>query len=147
MLKIYSSCSVFGSCLFSVGVRNNNVVNFLFFPFELSSCMPNNFLVSATAGEKCDTDITLPRYDSSEISAYSSNQNSDPLLTSACVTLWRSAEPQSTRGIWSGQWYRWYRGRLFFFSWGGFAKIFFSNQTFKPQQNCPHCHNPAECLD
>lgn len=103
MLKIYSSCHVFGSCLFSVGVGNNNVVNFLFFPFELSSCMRNNFLVSAAAGEKCDTDITLPRYDSPEISAYSSNQNSDPLLTSACVAPRRSAEPQSTCVIWSGQ--------------------------------------------
>lgn len=115
MLKIYSSCRVFGSCLFSVGVGNNNVVNFLFFPFELSSCMRNNFLVSAAAGEKCDTDITLPRYDSPEISAYSSNQNSDPLLTSACVAPRRSAEPQSTCVIWSGQWCRWFEGRLLFF--------------------------------
>lgn len=97
MLKIYSTCCLFGSCLFSVGVRNNNVVNFLFFPFELSACVCNNLLVSATAGEKCDTDISPLRYDSPEISAYSSNQNSDPQLTSACVALWQSAD------VWSDQ--------------------------------------------
>lgn len=71
--------------------------------------------MSATAGEKCDTDISLLRYDSPEICAYSSNQNSDSQLTSACVALWRSAVPQSTCVIRAGQWYPWFEGWFFFF--------------------------------
>lgn len=141
MLKIYSSCCLLGSCQFSGGVGNNNGVNFLFFPFELSACMCNNVLVSATAGEKCDTDISLLRYDSPEICAYGSNQNSDPQLTSACAAL--SAPPQSAGMSGSGQWYQWLRGRC---SVPPPAK-YFSNQTLRHQQETPRCHNPAVCLD
>lgn len=145
MLKIYSSCCLFGSCQFSGGVGNNNGVNFLFFPFELSACMCNNVLVSATAGEKCDTDISLLRYDSPEICAYGSNQNSDPQLTSACAAL--SAPPQSAGMSGSGQWYRWLQGRFAVFLSPPPRAKYFSNQTLRHQQETPRCHNPAVCLD
>lgn len=82
-------------------------MNFLSFPFELSPSMCNNVLVSATAGEK--------RSDSAEIWAYSSNQNSHPQLTSACVALWRSAQPQSARVMPLAQRCRCFGGRFVFF--------------------------------